>query len=71
MQLSLARAQSVRDWLVKNGGVVATNISTKGFGEQNNIAPNSNRDGTDNLVGRALNRRVTIIVEKPALTPGP
>ena len=66
MQLSRDRAQAVKDWLVKNGNVMATNISTKGFGEQYPIATNTNADGTDNPLGRALNRRVSIIVEKPA-----
>jgi outer membrane protein OmpA-like peptidoglycan-associated protein len=66
MQLSRGRAQAVKDWLIKNGGVLATNISTKGLGEQYPVAPNTNKDGTDNPLGRALNRRVSIIVEKPA-----
>lgn len=66
MQLSVERAQSVKDWLVKNGGVAAPSIATKGFGEQYPIAANKNADGSDNPVGRALNRRVSIIVEKPA-----
>jgi outer membrane protein OmpA-like peptidoglycan-associated protein len=70
MQLSRERAQAVKDWLVKNGGVLATNISTKGLGEQYPVAPNANKDGTDNPLGRALNRRVSIIVEKPA-APAP
>ena len=70
MQLSRERAQSVKDWLVKNGGVAAASISTKGFGEQYPMAPNKNADGSDNPLGRALNRRVSIIVEKPpAPTP--
>jgi outer membrane protein OmpA-like peptidoglycan-associated protein len=70
MQLSRERAQAVKDWLARNGGVVAASISTKGFGEQYPIAPNKNTDGSDNPVGRALNRRVSIIVEKPpAATP--
>src|SRR6266700_2306895 len=38
MQLSRERAQSVKDWLVKNGGVITTNIATKGYGEQYPIA---------------------------------
>jgi len=54
--------------LVKNGGVPAANISTKGLGEQNPVAPNRNPDGSDNPIGRALNRRVPIIVEN---TPPP
>ena len=70
MQLSRERAQAVKDWLVKNGGVVSANISTKGFGEQYPIAANTNADGSDNPIGRALNRRVSIIVEKPA-APAP
>jgi outer membrane protein OmpA-like peptidoglycan-associated protein len=64
--LSRERAQAVKDWLVKNGGVLSSNISTKGFGEQYPVAANTNPDGTDNPLGRALNRRVTIIVERPA-----
>ena len=68
MQLSRERAQAVKDWLVKNGGVLTGNISTKGFGEQYPVAPNRNKDGSDNPLGRALNRRVSIIVEKPAAT---
>jgi outer membrane protein OmpA-like peptidoglycan-associated protein len=66
MQLSRERALAVRDWLVKNGNVLAANILTKGFGEDYAIAPNKNQDGSDNPLGRALNRRVSIIVEKPA-----
>ena len=68
MQLSRDRAQAVKDWLVKNGGVLAANVSTKGFGEQYPIAPNKNTDGSDNPLGRALNRRVSIIVEKSPTT---
>ena len=70
MQLSRERAQAVKDWLVRSGGVAIANISVKGFGEQYAIAPNKNADGTDNPLGRALNRRVSIIVEKPP-TPTP
>lgn len=71
MQLSRERATVVKDWLVKNGGVMATKISAKGFGEDNPVAPNTNPDGSDNVAGRAKNRRVSIIVEKPATTPTP
>src|SRR5438128_5358053 len=71
MQLSRERAQSVKGWLVKNGGVAAGSISTKGYGELYPIAPNVNPDQTDNPLGRALNRRVSIIVEKAASTPVP
>src|SRR5436309_7720951 len=54
MQLSRERAQAVKDWLVKNGGVATTNIAGKGFGEQYPVAANTNADGTDNPIGRAL-----------------
>jgi outer membrane protein OmpA-like peptidoglycan-associated protein len=59
----------VKEWLVKNGNVPAANVTAKGFGEDNPVAPNTNTDGSDNPAGRALNRRVTIIVEKPAAPP--
>lgn len=71
MQLSHERAQAVKDWLVKNGGVATANIAAKGFGEQYPVALNKNADGTDNPLGRALNRRVSIIVEKPAAPTPP
>src|ERR1700737_2267941 len=71
MQLSRERAQSVKDWLVRNGGVAAATISTKGFGEQYPMPPNKNADGSANPLGAPLNRRVSIIVEKPASTPTP
>ena len=67
--LSRERAGAVKEWLVKNGNVPAANVTAKGFGEDNPVAPNTNADGTDNPAGRALNRRVTIIVEKPAVPP--
>lgn len=66
-QLAEARAQAVKDWLVKNGNVPAANISAKGLGEQYPVAENTNLDGSDNPVGRALNRRVSIVVEKPVV----
>jgi outer membrane protein OmpA-like peptidoglycan-associated protein len=63
MQLARERAQAVKDWLVKSGNVSAASISVKGFGEQYPVAVNTNPDGTDNPIGRALNRRVSIVVE--------
>ncbi len=66
LQLSRERAMAVKDWLVKNGGVVAANIAANGRGEENSVAPNTNSDGSDNPAGRAHNRRVSIIVEKPS-----
>ena len=69
LPLSRERAGAVKDWLVTNGNVAATNITAKGLGEEFPVAPNANADGSDNPAGRALNRRVTIIVEKPAAPP--
>ena len=69
LPLSRERAGAVKDWLVKNGNVAAANITAKGLGEEFPVAPNTNADGSDNPAGRALNRRVTIIVEKPAAPP--
>jgi outer membrane protein OmpA-like peptidoglycan-associated protein len=72
LQLSRERASAVRDWLIKNGNVAAANLTAKGFGEENPVAPNKMPDGSDNPAGRALNRRVSIVVERPAEpTPAP
>jgi outer membrane protein OmpA-like peptidoglycan-associated protein len=71
LQLSRERAQAVKDWLVRNGNVLAAHVLTKGLGEEFAIAPNANPDGTDNPLGRALNRRVSIIVENATPTPTP
>ncbi|EFM39398.1 OmpA family protein [[Eubacterium] yurii subsp. margaretiae ATCC 43715] len=52
--LSENRANSVKDFLVKNG--ITANIATKGFGEKKPIATNSTKEG------KQLNRRVEIII---------
>jgi outer membrane protein OmpA-like peptidoglycan-associated protein len=51
VNLSLARANSVRDYLIQNG-IAPMRIQTKGFGPADPIAPNNTREG------RALNRRI-------------
>lgn len=48
--------------------------TSAGMGSADPVAPNTNRDGSDNPAGRALNRRVTIVVPvrapaKPAPPP--
>ncbi len=53
--LSQKRANSVRDFLVKQG-VSPSSISSRGFGEQNPVASN------DTSTGRAMNRRVNLVV---------
>lgn len=70
LRLSRDRAQTVINWLVTNGGLNAANIAASGRAEDNPVAPNKNADGSDNPAGRALNRRVSIIVERPAAAPG-
>jgi outer membrane protein OmpA-like peptidoglycan-associated protein len=53
--LSLKRAESVRDYLVEQG-VPATSITVKGLGESQPVATN------DTAAGRQENRRVEIVV---------
>lgn len=55
-QLSIARAQSVKEFLVGRG-VPSDRIETKGYGESRPVASN------DSPTGRANNRRVEIVVE--------
>jgi outer membrane protein OmpA-like peptidoglycan-associated protein/tetratricopeptide (TPR) repeat protein len=66
MALSQRRAQSVLDYLEKNG-VDATRLTAKGFGPKNAAAPNEVH-GRDNPEGRQLNRRTEfrIITDIPA-----
>ncbi len=63
VKLSQRRADSVKDWLVKNGAIGGA-LVTKGFAEAQPVAPNQNPDGSDNPEGRQKNRRVEIIVKK-------
>ncbi|HEY5039124.1 MAG TPA: PorV/PorQ family protein [bacterium] len=53
--LSLARAQAVMNYLVKNG-MAASNLSVVGYGDTKPIAPNKTPEG------RSKNRRVELIV---------
>ncbi len=65
MALSQRRAQSVLDYLEKNG-IDRTRLTAKGFGSKNAAAPNAN-NGKDNPEGRQLNRRTEfrIITDLP------
>ena len=65
MTLSKERAETVKNWLVKNGGIAPATISSEGFGEENPVAPNTTAEGKDDPIGRAKNRRVSIVVDKP------
>jgi len=60
MKLSDDRAASVKSWLVQNAGVQGNRVTTKGWGETKPVAPNKNKDGTDNPAGRQKNRRVEL-----------
>ena len=55
LALSQRRAQSVLDYLEKNG-IDRNRLTAKGFGSKNAAAPNAS-DGKDNPEGRQLNRR--------------
>jgi outer membrane protein OmpA-like peptidoglycan-associated protein len=63
-KLSERRAASVKDWLARKGGINGKGITTKGLGELNPVADNTNPDGSDNPEGRQKNRRVEITVKK-------
>lgn len=59
-KLSERRAESVRGWLAGNGA--SLKMSTRGWGKQKPIVPNTKRDGKDDPEGRQKNRRVEIAV---------
>jgi outer membrane protein OmpA-like peptidoglycan-associated protein len=63
LKLSENRAAAVKQWLVQNAGIQAAQISTKGWGEAKPVAPNTNRDGSDNPDGRQKNRRVELTLQ--------
>jgi outer membrane protein OmpA-like peptidoglycan-associated protein/tetratricopeptide (TPR) repeat protein len=60
-KLSLRRAQSVIDYLVKKG-INSDRMVARGASTFENVATNINPDGTDNPEGRSLNRRASISV---------
>jgi outer membrane protein OmpA-like peptidoglycan-associated protein len=65
LQLSTARAEAVRDWLIDASGIPATQFAIQGYGDTRPIASN------DTDAGRARNRRVeiTLVPDAPAATP--
>ncbi|MGO2632415.1 MAG: OmpA family protein [Galactobacter sp.] len=58
--LSENRANAVVDVLEGDG--VTTQLEAEGFGKTKPIAPNTNKDGSNNPAGRQLNRRVEIFI---------
>ena len=55
LTLSQQRADAVRDYLIKTGGIAAARLTAVGFGDTKPVAPNT----TD--AGKALNRRVELV----------
>ena len=55
-RLSQQRAQSVVDYLIGKG-IKRLRLVARGYGETKPIAPNENKDGSDNPEGRQRNRR--------------
>ncbi|HEY3130439.1 MAG TPA: OmpA family protein [Acidobacteriota bacterium] len=60
-KLSERRANSVKGWLL--GHNISNSMTVRGWGAEKPVAPNNNRDGSDNPEGRQKNRRVEIIVK--------
>lgn len=63
-RLSERRAQSVRDWLVREAGLAEVAFLVRGYGETRPVAPNTKPDGSDDPEGRQKNRRVEVVIEK-------
>ncbi len=62
-KLSERRAETVVNYLVDKG-ITKERLTAKGYGPDRPIAPNSNKDGSDNEEGRALNRRTEFEILK-------
>ncbi|MCI0447058.1 OmpA family protein [bacterium] len=62
LTLSESRAQSVKTWMQKQGGIGAARMSIKGWGESKPAAANTKPDGKDDPEGRQKNRRVEITI---------
>jgi outer membrane protein OmpA-like peptidoglycan-associated protein len=63
-KLSDRRANSVKDWLVKQEGLRNVSFSTSGFGAKKPTVSNTRPDGSDDPAGRQKNRRVEIVISK-------
>jgi outer membrane protein OmpA-like peptidoglycan-associated protein/tetratricopeptide (TPR) repeat protein len=62
-KLSEKRAAEVRKYLIEYG-IPSENIIVKGLGKTKPVAKNVNDDGSDNPLGRKLNRRVDFNIPK-------
>ncbi|WP_157977803.1 OmpA family protein, partial [Paraburkholderia kururiensis] len=67
LNLSAARAEAVRDWLIEASGIPATQFAIQGYGDTRPVATN------DTPEGRARNRRVeiTLIPDTAKNAPSP
>jgi outer membrane protein OmpA-like peptidoglycan-associated protein len=63
-KLSDRRANAVRAWLIKQGGIETARLTSKGFGMTRPVAPNTKPNGSDDPEGRRKNRRVEIRIKK-------
>ena len=64
LDLSQRRSAAVADWLSASGGIEAARLQPRGFGEADPVAPNAGTEGNDYPEGRAMNRRVTIVIPR-------
>lgn len=64
-RLSERRAQAVKTWLQRQGGLSGMALTARGWGSKRPVAPNMKPDGSDDPEGRQKNRRVEIIIAKP------
>lgn len=64
-RLSLARAVSVKDWLIKNMSIDPARIDTRGLGNTRPLAPT-----TGSIEEQKLNRRVEIVILRAADSTG-
>lgn len=55
LTLSQQRADAVRDYLIKTGGIAAARLTAVGFGDTKPVGPNTTEDG------KAANRRVELV----------
>jgi outer membrane protein OmpA-like peptidoglycan-associated protein len=63
-KLSVARANSVKNWLIQKEGLKKVTFSTAGLGAKKPAVSNTKPDGSDDPEGRQKNRRVEIIARK-------
>ena len=62
--LSVKRANSVRNWFANNANISPANLESVGLGETQPVAENTLPNGKDNPEGRKKNRRAEIVINK-------